>query len=120
MLESVIVIKCLNCSHKLEITLMTFCPECGPAVNKEKLLVCYYFHRGFSYSSIISFLNKRHNIEISLLTLQNRLSEYGLKRWGTDSPDAVIYEVIELDGPGCMRGYRAMWHCHHIKYGIQT
>jgi hypothetical protein len=59
---------------------MMFCTECGSAVNKEEPLICYYFHRGFSYSYIISFLNKRHDIEISLRTLQNRLSEYGFKR----------------------------------------
>ena len=72
--------------------------------------------------SIISFLNNHHGIELSIRTLQNRLSEYGLRRKGTNTPDAVIYEAIEqeLDGPGCMRGYRAMWHCLRLQYGIQT
>ena len=116
------VIQCLHCSQELELTLMKFCPECGSAVNKEELLIRYYFHRGFSYLSIISFLNNHHGIELSIRTLQNRLSEYGLRRRGTNTPDAVIYEAMEqeLDGPGCMRGYRAMWHCLRLQYGIQT
>lgn len=63
------IIQCLGCSQEVELTSMNFCPECGTAVNKEELLIRYYFHRGFSYSSIISFLNNRHD-EISIRTLQ--------------------------------------------------
>ena len=55
-------------------------------------------------------------------TLQNRLRDYGLKRRGVNSDDRHIYQAIhhELDGPCCMRGYRAMWHCLCPEYGIQT
>ena len=115
-------IQCLQCSQELELTVMKFCPECGSAVDKEELLIRYYFQRGFSYLSIISFLNNYHDIELSIRTLQSRLSEYGLRRRGTNTPDAVVSEAIEqeLDGPGCMRGYRAMWHCLRLQYGIQT
>ena len=116
------VIQCLQCSQKLELTVMKFCPECGSTVDKEELLIRYYFHCGFNYLSIISFLNNYHDIELSFRTLQSRLSEYGLRRRGTNTPDAVISQAIEqeLDGPGCMRGYRAMWHCLRLEYGIQT
>ena len=104
------LIQCLQCSQELELTVMKFCPECGSAVDKEELLIRYYFQRGFSYLSIISFLNNYHDIELSIRILQSRLSEYGLRRRGTNTPDAVVSEAIEqeLDGPGCMRGYRAM------------
>ena len=55
-------------------------------------------------------------------TLKNRLPEYGMRRWDTYTSDAVVYHAIEkeLDGPGCMRGYQAMWSCRCLKYGIQT
>ena len=83
-------------------------------VDKEELLIHYYFQRGFSYLSIISY----HNIKLSIRTLQSRLSEHGLRRRGTS--DAVVSEAIEqeLDGLGCRRGYRAMWHCLRLQYGI--
>ena len=55
-------------------------------------------------------------------TLYNRLGEYGLRRRNTNSDDGEIYQAIEqeLDGPGGMRGYRAMWHTLHMDYGIQA
>lgn len=45
-----------------------------------------------------------------------------MKRRGTETPNAVVYEAVqqELDGPGCMRVYRAMRHRLRLKYGIQT
>ena len=91
-------------------------------MDKEELLIRYHFHRGFSYLSIISFLNNYHDIELSIRTLQSRLSEYWLRRRGTNTPDAVVSEATEqeLNGPGCMRGYRAVWHCLRLQYGIQT
>ena len=57
-----------------------------------------------------------------LRTLHNRPREYGLRRRNTNSDDGEIYQAIqqELDGPGCMRGYGAMWHTLHMDYGIQA
>ena len=113
-------IKCLRCSEELEM-IYSFCPRCGSDVNKEEVLI-RYFHRGFSRLSILSFLKKYHEIEMSMRTLRNRLRDYGLKRRGINTNDREIYQAVrdELDGPGCMRGYRAMWHCLRLDYGIQT
>ena len=103
------VIKCLNCSEELEET-HKFCSRCGAAVDKEEVLIRYHFQRGFPYSVIILFLKKYHAMEMSMRTLHNRLREYGLRRRNTESDDVEILQAIqqELDGPGCMRGYRAM------------
>ena len=59
---------------------------------------------------------------MSMRTLQNRLRDYGLKRRGINTDDRQIYQAIhhELDGPCCIRGYRAMWHWLRSEYGIQT
>ena len=117
----VFVIKCLNCSEELEET-YKFCSRCGVAVDKEEVLIRYYFQRGFPYSVILLFLKKYHALEMSLRTFHNRLREYGLRRRNTESEDVEILQAIqqELDGPGCMRGYRAMWHTLHLDYGMQA
>ena len=59
---------------------------------------------------------------MSMRALHNRLREYGLRRRNANSNDAEIYQAIqqEFDGPGCMRGYQAIWHTLHLDYGIQA
>ena len=77
------VTKCLNCSEELEET-HKFCSRCGAArIDKEEVLIHYYFHRGFPgfpYSVILLFLKKYHAMEMSMRTLHNRLYEDGLQR----------------------------------------
>lgn len=83
--------------------------SCG---DDEERLISYYFSRGYSYEAIVKFLEKFHDIKMCVRTLKNRLSQYGLRR-KTQSYDVnVVRERIrqELDGPGCMGGYRTMWH----------
>jgi len=80
--------------------------------DEERSLIEYYFSRGFQYNSIVSFLSKEHGINISERTLRNRLQEYGLRR---RSPMFDINDVrqriqAKLNGPGCMGGYRSVWH----------
>ena len=43
----VFVIKCLNCSEELEET-YKFCSRCGVAVDKEEVLIRYYFKLNIS------------------------------------------------------------------------
>ena len=71
---------------------------------------------GFPYSVILLFLKKYHAMEMLMRTLHNSLREYGLRRRNTESDDVEILQAFqqELDGPGCMRGYRAMWHTLHL------
>ena len=58
---------------------------------------------------------------MSMHTLHDRLREYGLIRRNANSGNAQIYQAIqqELDGFGCMRSYRAMWHTLRLDYEIQ-
>ena len=76
-------------------------------MDKEEVLIRYYFQRGFDYSVILLLLEKYHATEMSMRTLHNRsrLREYRLRRRNANRDDAEIYQAIqqELDGPGCMR-----------------
>ena len=59
---------------------------------------------------------------MSMHTLHDRLREYGLIRRNANSDNAQIYQAIqqELDGSGCMRSYRAVWHTLRLDYEIQA
>lgn len=61
---------------------------------------------------IILFLSKFHGIEMRLRTLKNRYKSLGLRRRGVDFDETEIRTRIqqELDGPGCLSGYRSVWH----------
>lgn len=80
----------------------------------------YYFQRGFNYETILSFLEKYHSIELSRRTLFNRLKSYGLSRRGCNVEENQIrqYIIEELDGPGRLSGYRAMWRRLKVKHGL--
>ena len=65
-----------NCSEELEET-YHYCSRCGAAVDKEGVLIRYYFQRGFDYSVIFLFSEKYHTTEMSMRTLHHRLREYG-------------------------------------------
>ena len=75
------VIKCLNCSEELEET-HKFCSRCGAAVDKEEVLIRYYFQRGFPYSVILLFLKKYHAMEMSMRTIGFASMDYeeGIQR----------------------------------------
>ena len=49
--------KCLNCSEEHEVTYQ-YCSRCGAAVDKEEVLIRYYFQRGFDYSVILLCFEK--------------------------------------------------------------
>ena len=50
--------------------------RCGEAVNKEKVLMRYYFQRGFDYSVILLFLEQNHATACLMRTLNYKLREY--------------------------------------------
>ena len=51
-------------------------------------------------------------------TLKNRLRQYGLRRRMPDYHIDKVRERIqrELDGPGCMGGYRSIWHTLRLEH----
>lgn len=78
----------------------------------EEELIRDYFNKGFKYDEIREFLDKNHSIAMSIATLKRRVKAYGLKRKNPDYDIQVVRAKITsiLDGPGCIGGYRHVWH----------
>lgn len=87
----------------------------------EASLIQYYFNRGYSHKEILSLLLRLHNVQISKRTLKRRLKSQGLRRRNAVYDADAVRENIRviLDGPGCLGGYRAVWHTLCIQ-GIQV
>ena len=89
-----------------------FCQGCRVELNREEVILTNYFEKGFQYEKILVFLAKFHDISMSLRTPKSRLKSYGLSRRSMNVDEELVRRRIhqELDGPGCLHGYRAMWH----------
>ena len=87
-----------------------------------KEIIEYYFHCGYENKIILEFLAIHHGINISLSTLKRRLREYGLRRRNLELDEQMIRNLIEIEtnGPGELRGYRAIWHALRIKHHIHV
>ena len=60
---------------------------------------------------ILEFLYRFHGVSMCLRSLNNCLKGLGLGRKSTQYEDQVQAKIQqEIDGPGCMSGYRSMWH----------
>ena len=59
---------------------------------------------------------------MSLSTLKRRSREYGLRRRNLEIDEQMIRNliVIETNGLGELRGYRAIWHALRIKHHIHV
>ena len=79
---------------------------------EEENLIKEYFSKGFKYDEIIELLSKNHSVKMSIATLKRRIKRYGLQRKNVDYEINVVREKIRniLDGPGCIGGYRHVWH----------
>ena len=101
-----------SCGYDIE-DFMKFCPQCGvEIIDQERRVIEYYFSRGHEYKAIVQFLSKHHNIKMCERTLKSRLVDYGLRRKLPEYNIGLVRERIrsELDGPGCMGGYRSVWN----------
>lgn len=72
----------------------------------EKEAIEAYFYGGFSYRVILLFLDKYHDMPMSMSTLKRRLCEYNLKRNKADINLPAVEKLIrdEMDGPGGICG----------------
>ena len=75
---------CSQCGTKLEIAVPSFQLLLSAENVTEKEAIEAYFNSGFSYNTILCFLEKNHDMSMSLSTLKRRLSQYNLKRNKTD------------------------------------
>ena len=111
---------CESCGEVI-LGLCVTCPQCKAVINDEDLVMRYYFSRGFTYKSIVSLLLKRHGVRMCERTLRNRLNSSGLRRRESRFELTQVRQRIvqELNGPGCMGGYRSVWHTLRME-GLQV
>jgi len=78
-----------------------------------------YWSVGYKYTSIVIFLATYHGIRISLRQLKYLINnKYNLRRRRSQSTANEIMRAVryELNGPGCLMGYRAMTRCLRTRY----
>ena len=109
---------CSNCGSLIKFS-YKYCPQCGTAERQddqdhydEREVIIGYFRKGHEYSRIVELLEREHNVSMSIRTLKNRLNEYNMKRRNVNYDEQFVREHMEeiLNGPGCMGGYRSVWH----------
>lgn len=119
--------ECNHCGVLLKFSYQ-YCPQCGACATEdvddefdERAIITQYFQRGFEYDRIVELLEREHDILMSTRTLKNRLKEYNLKRRGVVYDEGIVRQRIEgiLNGPGCMGGYRSVWHTLQME-GVQV
>ena len=74
-----------------------------------------YWSVGYKYTSIVTFLATYHGIQISLRQLKYLINvKYNLRRRRRQSTANEIRRAMcyELNGPGCLLGYRSMKRCN--------
>ena len=75
-----------------------------------------YLSNGYNYNEILHFIDKNHNISISMSILQRKLKSYGLpRRHQAPLPNQLLelayQRIISLtQGFGSSNGYRYIWH----------
>ena len=119
---------CVNCANQL-LEAHSFCINCGSPAQLTKQednygeseeLIKMYTNSGYTNGVILAFLNKYHGISISMSKLQRRLKIYGLSRhnMGVDQDEVKALIGKELDGAGCLGGYRSIWHSLRLAHCI--
>ncbi|XP_045190917.1 uncharacterized protein LOC123547721 [Mercenaria mercenaria] len=90
------------------------------AVTERDELIREYFFAGYTYSEIITILNRRHGTTISLRQLSRRLRLLGLRRHNMPGNEGTVIEAIrrEIEGSGSSLGYRAMTRRLLSSHGI--
>ena len=89
------------------------------AINCESCeVIKTYFNRGYPYDAIVELL-ENDGIHLSLSTLKRRLKRLGLKRKGNVFDENQLKALIteEIQGPGRLSGYRAIWHALCLRHG---
>lgn len=89
----------------------------------EKKVIIKCFYEGYPYNSILLFL-KNYGIQMCIRTLKTKIKSYGLSRKPEVSRNLYSQVVsaiqTEIQGPGSMSGYRAMWHTLRMKYHLNV
>ena len=105
-----------------EVNLIGIAPFIPTHLNQEQA-IRHYFNSGFEHNIILQFLSRYHGITISSRILCYRLKQFGLSRRCV--PDEIDKERVahliqqEINGDGCLLGYRAIWWLIKRKYNVK-
>ena len=97
---------CFQCGTKLDTAIPSVRLLLSAENVTEKEAIEAYFHSGFSYRVILLFLDKYHDMPMSMSILKRRLCEYNLKRNKVDINLPPVEKLIrdEMDGSGGICG----------------
>ena len=113
---------CIYCFHESSSGDM-FCQSCGGKIpsTEDERVITHYFRKGYSYKTILQFLQEHHGFKMSLRTLKTRLKQFGLQRKNNLTNELTrrmkLAIVDELQGPGGKSGYRSMWDRLRLFHG---
>ena len=82
-----------------------------------------YWFIGYKYASIVTFLSLYHSIHITVRQLKYLINiKYNLRRRNNESAAHKILQVVryELNGPGCLMGYRFMTRCLRTREDLRA
>ena len=91
-------------------------------LDPEREIIERYFHLGYKYDVISNLLRSKHDICMNVRTLKRRHVKYKLSRNETWRSEEEVKNIIkeEMQGSGCLSGYRKMWHLLKLKYNIHV
>ena len=100
-------------------------PACPVLSNFASLEDCIrsYLFIGYKYASIVMFLSLYHGIPITARQLKYLINiKYNLRRRNNESAAHEIRRGVryELNGPGCLMGYRSMTGCLRTRYSLNV
>lgn len=82
-----------------------------------------YFNEGYGYKDIVLMLSKKHNVVISLRTLERHLKKHEMRRkcFVESSLNEIVVAIeSELEGSGKNLGYRLMKRKILEEYGVRA
>ena len=98
------------------------CPVVSNFASLEDCIRSYWFI-GYKYASIVTFLALYHGTDITVRQLKYLINiKYNLRRRNNESAAHEIRRAVryELNGPGCLMGYRSMTRCLRTRYNLNV
>ena len=90
--------------------------------DNEQKIIEQHFHCGYKYNLITCLLKNEQGINISVRSLKRRLRSYNLSKRVKHICEDQVRDLIrgEMEGAGCLAGYRKMWHILKLKHQLHV
>jgi len=109
------------CLRFASVNALPACPFLCNFASLKDFLRSYWFI-GYKYASIVMFLSLYHGVQITCGQLKYLVNvKYNLRRRTRESAMHEIRRAVryELNGPGCLMGYRSMTRCLRTRYNLK-